>query len=112
MNEIAPEGTRNSRASQLWNSGKDLTVTEVGLIVTKSIASRRTTMQGHSEEQNPSGRTLATEDLTSQTNDSERVEFIDSIELARRWNVPVSWVRDQVRSRAQDPLPHINFGKY
>ena len=39
-------------------------------------------------------------------------EFIDSIELARRWSVPVSWVRDQVRSRAPDPLPHVNFGKY
>lgn len=40
------------------------------------------------------------------------LEFIDSHELARRWGVPVSWVRDQVRSRAEDPLPHVNFGKY
>ena len=39
-------------------------------------------------------------------------EFIDSGELARRWGVPVSWVRDQVRGRAEDPLPHVNFGKY
>jgi hypothetical protein len=39
-------------------------------------------------------------------------EFIDSGELARRWGLPVSWVRDQVRGRAQDPLPHVNFGKY
>lgn len=38
--------------------------------------------------------------------------FIDSEELARRWNVPASWVRDQVRRRAKDPLPHVNFGKY
>lgn len=39
-------------------------------------------------------------------------EFIDSGELARRWDVPVSWIRDQVRKRAQDPLPHVNLGKY
>jgi hypothetical protein len=38
--------------------------------------------------------------------------FIDSRELAARWNVPESWVRDQVRSRAEDPLPHVNLGKY
>jgi len=43
---------------------------------------------------------------------TERDEFIASGELARRWGVPVSWVRDQVRARALDPLPHINFGKY
>jgi hypothetical protein len=39
-------------------------------------------------------------------------EIIDSTELAKRWGVPESWVRDQVRSRAQDPIPHLRFGKY
>jgi len=39
-------------------------------------------------------------------------EFIDCSELARRWDVPVSWIRDQVRKRAEDPLPHVNLGKY
>ena len=39
-------------------------------------------------------------------------EFIDSRELARRLAVSTSWVRDQVRSRSQDPLPHVNLGKY
>lgn len=44
---------------------------------------------------------------------SERpFECIDSIELARRLTVPVSWVREQVRSRAADPLPHLRLGKY
>jgi len=42
----------------------------------------------------------------------EAWEFIDSDELARRWNVPVSWIRDQVRKRAEDPLPHVSLGKY
>jgi hypothetical protein len=40
------------------------------------------------------------------------VEIIDSEELAKRWSVPESWVRDQVRRRAQDPLPHVRLGKY
>ena len=39
-------------------------------------------------------------------------EFIDSRELARRLTVPQSWIRDQVRARSQDPIPHVNFGKY
>lgn len=39
-------------------------------------------------------------------------EFIDSRELARRLAVPTSWIRDQVRARSEDPLPHVNLGKY
>lgn len=39
-------------------------------------------------------------------------EIIDSVELARRWVLPPSWVREQVRGRAKDPIPHIRFGKY
>jgi hypothetical protein len=41
-----------------------------------------------------------------------RYEFIDSEELASRWNLPESWVREQVRARSADPLPHVRFGKY
>jgi hypothetical protein len=39
-------------------------------------------------------------------------EFIDCIGLAGRLKVPVSWVRDRVRSRAEEPIPHHKFGKY
>ena len=39
-------------------------------------------------------------------------EIINSKELARRWCVPESWIRDQTRSRAEDPLPCLRFGKY
>jgi hypothetical protein len=42
----------------------------------------------------------------------KQFEFIDSRELALRWALPESWIREQVRSRAADPLPHIRFGKY
>jgi hypothetical protein len=49
---------------------------------------------------------------TSATNSLQRYEFIDSKELALRWSLPESWIRDQVRNRAVDPLPHVRFGKY
>ncbi len=39
-------------------------------------------------------------------------EVIDSHELAERWRVPETWVREQTRSRATDPLPHVRLGKY
>jgi hypothetical protein len=52
---------------------------------------------------------------SSSDGDTERLtvyEFIDSRELARRLTVPASWIRDQVRARSEDPLPHVNLGKY
>lgn len=39
-------------------------------------------------------------------------DYIDSKALADRWHLPVSWVREQVRTRSADPLPHVRFGKY
>jgi hypothetical protein len=39
-------------------------------------------------------------------------EYIDCKQLASKWNLPESWVRDQVRRRSADPLPHVRFGKY
>jgi hypothetical protein len=39
-------------------------------------------------------------------------EYIDSKELASRWALPESWIREQVRSRQTDPLLHVRFGKY
>jgi hypothetical protein len=41
-----------------------------------------------------------------------KYEFIDSGELARRLTVPITWIRDQVRARSEDPLPHVHLGKY
>lgn len=39
-------------------------------------------------------------------------ELIDATELAKRWSLPASWIREQTRTRATDPLPHVRFGKY
>ncbi|MBI2817811.1 MAG: hypothetical protein HYX72_12810 [Acidobacteria bacterium] len=39
-------------------------------------------------------------------------ELIDSPELARRWSVPESWVRDCVRNRSGDPIPCVRLGRY
>ena len=38
--------------------------------------------------------------------------IIDSDELARRWNLPATWIREQTRSRALDPIPHLRMGRY
>ena len=39
-------------------------------------------------------------------------EVIDASELAKRWNLPESWIREQTRTRAGDPLPCVRFGRY
>ena len=39
-------------------------------------------------------------------------ELIDSPELAKRWSVPESWVRDCVRNRSGDPIPCVRLGRY
>jgi len=59
---------------------------------------------GHSE-QLPSPKDSDSDKFT-------QYEFIDCSELARRLGVPTSWIRDQVRPRSHDPLPHVNLGKY
>ncbi len=41
-----------------------------------------------------------------------REELIDAAELAKRWNVPESWIRDHTRRRADDPIPHKRLGMY
>jgi len=42
------------------------------------------------------------------------IELITAEQLAKKLNVPVSWVRDQTRARAScgDMIPHLRFGKY
>jgi hypothetical protein len=40
------------------------------------------------------------------------VEIIDAIELASRWNVPVSWIRAHTRHRTLDEIPHLKLGRY
>ncbi len=39
-------------------------------------------------------------------------EYLDSVQFAARLNVPPSWVREHVRSRTSDPIPHLKLGKY
>lgn len=39
-------------------------------------------------------------------------EIIDAAELAKRLKVKPSWVREQVRTRAGEQIPHLRLGKY
>jgi hypothetical protein len=47
-----------------------------------------------------------------QLTDDGPFEIIDAKELAARWKVPETWIRDQVRSRTTDPIPCVRLGKY
>jgi hypothetical protein len=38
--------------------------------------------------------------------------YLDSAQLGERLNLSESWVRDGVRLRAEEPIPHVRFGKY
>jgi hypothetical protein len=41
------------------------------------------------------------------------VEVIDSAELAKRLNVPETWVRSRTNAkRTRDPIPHFRLGRY
>lgn len=50
--------------------------------------------------------------MSTASDGSLQYEFIDSKALADRWHLPESWVREHVRSRNTDPIPHVRFGKY
>jgi hypothetical protein len=40
-------------------------------------------------------------------------ESIDAVELAKRWNLPESWVRNHTRDGyTDDPIPHRKLGRY
>jgi hypothetical protein len=39
-------------------------------------------------------------------------EVIDAGELARRWSIPKSWILEQTRTRASDPVPCVRLGRY
>ena len=44
--------------------------------------------------------------------DNQSFEVLDAAELAKRWRVPVSWVREHTRERAADPIPTVRLGRY
>ena len=48
----------------------------------------------------------------SRTVEGGQHDLIDSRELATRWSVPESWVRDGVRNRSEDRIPCVRFGRY
>lgn len=59
----------------------------------------------------PSNQILTQPRVQSEST-STTFEVIDSKELARRWAVPASWIREQTRSRSVDVIPHVRLGRY
>jgi hypothetical protein len=50
--------------------------------------------------------------MNTQEPTSNGCEVIDAAELAKRWSLPESWIREQTRTRSSDPLPCVRFGRY
>lgn len=50
----------------------------------------------------------------SRTGGNSGPELIDSAELAARWRVPESWIRNHTRNRTpkDDRIPCIRLGRY
>jgi hypothetical protein len=46
------------------------------------------------------------------TTEQQAFEILDAAQLAAKWGVPKTWVQDQTRSRALDPIPHVKLGRY
>jgi hypothetical protein len=47
-------------------------------------------------------------------NSGNAAELIDSAELAKRWKVPESWIRNHTRTRTpkEERIPCIRLGRY
>lgn len=39
-------------------------------------------------------------------------EVVNAAELGRRWGIPKSWIMEQTRNRATDPIPCVRLGRY
>jgi hypothetical protein len=50
--------------------------------------------------------------MSTQQQTNGTYEVIDAEELAKSWRLPESWIREQTRTRAGDPLPCVRFGRY
>ena len=56
----------------------------------------------------PTGKVV----MSTQQQTTNGNEVIDTAELAKRWRLPESWIREQTRTRTGDPLPCVRFGRY
>jgi len=52
--------------------------------------------------------------LVSRKTGNGEFELIDSVELAARWRVPESWIRNHTRARtpADERIPCVRLGRY
>ena len=60
------------------------------------------------------GDKSATVSLVSRSGSFAPVELIESAELAARWRVPESWVRNRTRTRTpkDERIPCVRLGRY
>jgi len=56
--------------------------------------------------------TPRTVDVRDMSPKSTCCELITADELAKRWNLPASWIRSHTRRRTLDEIPCIRLGRY
>ncbi len=54
----------------------------------------------------------AVAEIRRPTNEQPAIEYLDARGLGQRLNVPPTWLLENTRSRATDPVPCLRFGKY
>jgi hypothetical protein len=60
----------------------------------------------------PINREIKLSPETESDRPSTFFEVIDAGELAKRWSIPKSWILEQTRSRATEPIPCVRLGRY
>src|SRR5215471_1003702 len=59
------------------------------------------------------GRVSGRERVENETRASEPFfNVLTAEQLAELWAVPPTWIYEQTRTRAADPIPHVRLGKY
>jgi alkyl sulfatase BDS1-like metallo-beta-lactamase superfamily hydrolase len=76
------------------------------------FAKKKIVFEGEITMQNTTERKDVHSRINAQT--VERLdEIIDARELAKRWQVPQTWIRNWTREGyANDPIPHVKLGRY
>jgi hypothetical protein len=98
---------RESRPSRIVRNGR--TPVEVSPMAVRTSS---TSVQQTAGQLQPTLNQSPTKPREQSENTRPHFDLIDATELARRWHLPTSWIREQTRSRCSDPIPHLRLGRY
>jgi hypothetical protein len=55
---------------------------------------------------------MNTQLMQAETSPTYIPQLVTLDELAERWHLPITWLRENCRSRCGDPLPVFRLGRY